>query len=344
MSGAAACSGPAALVPDTHHKSPRLEAFRRASVWLPSDVETANIRSGPAGSGRFPFLALVTCTYVEKPWHGHTLKFACDVGEGDIVKIKIGRTNGEVYGEVAATRLLWALGFPADRMYPVRVLCRQCPSRFGGQPSAEGRLFDSAAIERPLAGAEFDDGAGWSWAELDSVDVSSGGAPVAHRDALKLLAVFLQHTDTKPEQQRLICRDEPALTHPDRCGQPLLMLDDLGLTFGSANFLNTDVIGGVNFEEWSKASVWAGDAGCVGNLARSLTGTLTNPRIGEEGRQMLSGLLERLSQRQIRDLFEISRFDQRSFPGSDSSARPTIDDWIGAFNQKRAEIRGRRCA
>ena len=31
------------------------------------------------------------------------------------------------------------------------------------------------------------------------------GAPRAQRDALKLLAVFLQHTDRKPEQQRIVC-------------------------------------------------------------------------------------------------------------------------------------------
>ena len=38
-----------------------------------------------------------------------------------------------------------------------------------------------------------------------TVDPEFGGAPRAHRDAMKLLAVFLQHTDTKPEQQRIVC-------------------------------------------------------------------------------------------------------------------------------------------
>ena len=58
--------------------------------------------------------------------------------------------------------------------------------------------------------------------------------------SLKLLAVFLQHTDTKTEQQRLLCVDEPDLEHPQRCQQPLLMLDDVGLTFGGANFINNN--------------------------------------------------------------------------------------------------------
>ena len=34
---------------------------------------------------------------------------------------------------------------------------------------------------------------------------AAGGAPRAHRDALKLLAVFIQHTDNKAAQQRLVC-------------------------------------------------------------------------------------------------------------------------------------------
>ena len=68
--------------------------------------------------GNLPFLTTVTCDYAKRPLRGHSLKFACDAGGGDILRVKFGPTNGEVYnGEVAATRLLWALGFGADRMY-----------------------------------------------------------------------------------------------------------------------------------------------------------------------------------------------------------------------------------
>ena len=68
------------------------------------------------------------------------------------VKVKFGGNNGEVYGEVLATRLLWALGFGADRMYPVNVICRGCPAELLGieRPNGESR-FDPAVIERKLA-------------------------------------------------------------------------------------------------------------------------------------------------------------------------------------------------
>jgi hypothetical protein len=44
-------------------------------------------------------------------------KFACIVGRDDEVKVGSAALISEVCGEVLATRLLWALGFGADRMY-----------------------------------------------------------------------------------------------------------------------------------------------------------------------------------------------------------------------------------
>lgn len=318
--------------------SERTDAFRRAHIWAPTRVEDADIRVGPPGAGAFQFLQTVSCDYVDKPLRGHSLKFACALG-GDVVKVKIGGTNAEVYGEVAATRLLWALGFGADRMYPVRVMCRGCPSRFANEASPTGEsLFDPAVIERPFAGATFDDDPGWSWTALDLVDERAGGAPLAHKDALKLLAVFLQHTDNKTEQQRLICRGQSARESPGPCARPFLILDDVGLTFGAANFLNDNGVGGANFRAWSRTAVWRDETGCVGNLAPSFSGTLSYPTIGEEGRRLLAGLMSRLSQQQIRDLFAVSRFDLRAdWNGAG------IDDWVRAFNDKRDQIVKRRC-
>jgi hypothetical protein len=42
---------------------------------------------------------------------------------------------------------------------------------------------------------------------LNAASAPGGGerAPRAQVDALKLLAVFVQHSDTKPEQQGLVC-------------------------------------------------------------------------------------------------------------------------------------------
>jgi hypothetical protein len=198
-------------------------------------------------------------------------------------------------------------------------------------------------IERKLEGAEFPDDPGWSWRELDDVDERSGGAPLAHRDALKLLAVFLQHTDTKPQQQRLVCLDEPDAKVPHACRLPLLMLNDVGLTFGHATNFNRNPTSSVNFKAWESTPVWKHSYGCTGNLPMSMTGTLNDPVIGEKGRLFLSGLLIQLSDKQIRDLFEVSRVVKRELPGHESAASDDIDDWVRVFKNKRAEIVSRRC-
>ncbi len=67
--------------------------------------------------------------FPDKPLTGMTPKFECDLGKDDEVKVKYGEKNGEVYAEVAASRLLWALGFQADVMYPTKVTCRYLPGR-----------------------------------------------------------------------------------------------------------------------------------------------------------------------------------------------------------------------
>jgi hypothetical protein len=53
---------------------------------------------------------VVDCRYVPKPIKATTPKFDCELPNGDVIKVKYGRTP-ERPGEAAATRLLAALGF-----------------------------------------------------------------------------------------------------------------------------------------------------------------------------------------------------------------------------------------
>ncbi len=320
----------------------------RAQVWRPTNVHNMNLKLGPRGPGAFPFRATVPCTYVDKRLEGHSPKFECVIGRDDEVKVKFGGSNGEVYGEVLATRLLWALGFGADRMYPVNVVCRGCPEEFGGTRLSTGETrFDPAVIERKMSGAEWphDGKRGWAWNELDVVDPAHGGASNAQRDALKLLAVFLQHTDSKPEQQRILCVGQTSAQSRESCRRPFLMINDLGLTFGRANRTNSNETGSVNLEAWRRTHVWKADTGCTANLSKSFTGTLEDPVISESGRRFLAGLLSQLSDRQLRELFEAGRVSLRlRSPQDVSSGYPTIEEWVAAFKEKRAQIVERHCA
>ena len=320
----------------------RADAIARAHVWSPTPVASVDIRRGPGGRRTFAFRETVTCDYVDKDFPGRSPKFAC-ASAGDDLKVKYGADNAEVYAEVAATRLLWALGFGADRMYSVRVVCRGCPDTLPGIVRSNGdQIFDPAAVERTMQGKALKPDSSWAWAELDQVQEARGGAPVAHRDALKLLAVFLQHTDSKPEQQRILCRedDEHSAT---TCAQPFLMINDLGLTFGGATRVNANSKA-MNLAAWDATPIWTGDAGCVGNLSKSITGTLTDPRIGEDGRAFLADLLSQLSDDQIAALFEVSRVTLRlRNPENPRSGFGTVAAWVEVFKRKRAEIVERRC-
>jgi hypothetical protein len=319
----------------------RDDALRRARVWAPTNIRRMNVRRGPGGKGAFAPDALVECRYRDRDLSGATPKFSCVRAGGDVLKVKYGETNGEVYAEVAATRLLWALGFGADHMYPVRVRCLDCPETPGGPPRpGTSRVFDIAAIERKLPGREIEgaDGPGWTWPELEVGDPARGGASRAERDALKLLAAMLQHTDSKRAQQRLICLDD---RKTPSCRRPFMLVSDLGKTFGKANLFNRDEPGSVNLEAWASAPVWVDGAGCRANLGASLTGTLENPVITDSGRRFLLNLLQQLSDRQLRDLFTVARFPERAraarAPGDD------VDAWVAAFKGKVKEIASRSC-
>ena len=323
----------------------RKSPIARAAVWQATDIPSMDIMAGPAGPGAFPFKAEVECTYLDKKLSGKSPKFACMRNSDDELKVKFGGTNGEVYAEMAATRLLWALGFPADHMYSVEVICHGCPAEFGGVVRENGdRLFAPATIERKIPGAVIEDK--FSWSDLDEVDEESGGAPLAHRDALKLMAVFLQHTDTKSQQQRIVCLGVDKLPPDDSCQTPLIMIQDAGVTFGRASRFNDNSDSSMNFMGWSRTPVWKSQTGpCVGNLPKSFTGTLDDPRISEAGRKFLAGLLQQLTDAQIHDLFEVSRVSLRlREPDHARSGFPTVDEWVGVFKQKRDEIVNRRCA
>jgi hypothetical protein len=322
-------------------KEIRAEAIRRAQVWLPTDVASKDLSRGPDEPGAFEPGAIVRCDYVAKKFPGHTPKFACLIGADDEIKVKYGWSNGEVIAEVAAARLLWALGVPTDSLYSAKVICRGCPETMAGVRKADGDLLvDPVAIERKYPGRDL--GSGWSWSELDSVSEEDGGASLAQRDALKLLAAFIQHTDSKSEQQRLVCRDDKA---DGPCERPVMMIADLGKTFGRASFRNSDVPSSMNLRAWSQTPVWKSQSGCVANLPKSFSGTLKDPAIGEAGRAFLARLLMQLSDTQLHDLFTAARVHLRSrSPNDGPSGFPAAQEWVAAFKAKRAEVAQRTCA
>ena len=340
----------------------RKQVMERAQVWRPLNTAALDLAKGPVlpASQRIP--ENVTCNFVfpEKPLGGMTPKFQCDLGKQDEVKVKYGEKNGEVYAEVAASRLLWALGFQADVMYPARVTCRNCPAdpfawssaEWGrGAPKASDvstKLYDPAVVERESGSkVEVPGYEGWAWPELDTINTKNGGATRAQLDALKLLAVFIQHSDSKPGQQEIVCQ-EGAKKKDDKgnetCAQAWLVVKDLGGSFGKATKLNSSKM---KLADWDEAGIWKDPKACVADMPRSFTGSLEDPKISEAGRQFLSQRLAMLSDKQIRDLFAVSNVVKRGeeiTAADGTKRRVTVDDWVRVFKRKRQEIASARCS
>lgn len=318
-------------------------AIRRAQVWLEPRVPIASADLAANPGDEFKRDQVVQCRFDPEPMSGNTPKFDCRRPDGDIIRVKYGAQNPEVFAEVLATRLLSALGFPADRMYVVAgVQCAGCPAEpftalqclgrhdatkescIGTIDDAQSRLFEPAVIERPLEGRriESDKREGWAWHELSKIDAAAGGASRAEIDAFRLMAVFLAHWDNKPENQRLLCRGTNS--EDDPCRQPLAMVQDVGGTFGPDK---------LNVNRWRAYPVWADRASCRVSMRALPYGGSSFPdvRISEEGRAFLARRLETLSREQVRALFMGAKIEL--FASKDAASRD-VERWVDAFMQK----------
>lgn len=329
-------------------KRERRELVKKAQVWAPTDIPSMDLRLGPQSREAFRPQEEVTCDYVyDENLPGTSRKFNCAITKNDVVKVRYGEENGKVEGEVLATRLLWALGFGADAVYPVKVRCRGCSADpwVNRQPVAGEQYFEIAAIERKFPGAEIkaDKDGGWSWKELRHVDEQLGGAPPAHLDAMRLMAVLIQHTDNKIINERFECLPG-GIAANGSCNRPFLYMHDVGLTFGHANLFDTNKEASVSYEDWVSTPMWRADPKmCVAHMRRSATGMLGDPQISEAGRKFLADLLVQLTDKQLHDVFEVARVDHRSRKPGTEDPPASVDEWVSAFKAKRDEIVNNRC-
>ena len=330
----------------------RLEYIRRAQVWDPTDVRQRDLARGPEGPKSFAPHQAITCDYVDTPDSGTTPKFNCKLSDGDVIRVKYGRTEGEVYAEVVATRLFWALGFATDAAYQVKVRCRDCPADpwRATQPRLREATFDPAMVERRVAGEEIAHRPqqGWKFKELDLVDAAAGGASRAQLGALTLLAAFVQHSDNSSNNQLLACPESALKKEGDRttCTEPLMYISDLGSTFGRGNFRSQHTIARANYKEWSRVPMWDDPATCRAKLGAKLREpTLKDPVVTEAGRRFLADLLVQLTDDQIRDMFEAGTMDRRGWrdPGDEGKNNGTIDQWVTAFKKRRDAIVNHHC-
>lgn len=340
----------------------RRDALARAVLW--SDPEPVR-GGGPEALARAGEAA---CRFHLAKVDGTTPKFLCVFEGGEVFKVKYG-ANPEIHTEVAATRLLRALGAGADSVFLLeRLRCFGCPDdpqamlrcispRFEdwvrscapiyGERTATGGLevridygryvdFAPVAVERRLDARTVADsgGAGWGFDELDRVQGDHGRA---QRDALRLVAVLLDNWDTQRDNQRLVCLD----AHPDPargCRHPLAYMQDVGASFGRGSGRGAQRK--LDLEGWRSVPVWKDEAACVVKLDAPpfRAPTFGEAVISERGRLFLARRLRRLGEGEVRDAFAAAGFGEspRALAGGD------LDDWVRVFQDKVRQISERK--
>jgi len=322
----------------------RLDALSRATVWQAprQPVSHARLDSDPHQPQS------INCTFLVNEVGGTAPKFDCELESGERIRVKYGRSP-EIPSEVAAARLLHALGFGADDVMMVEKLrCYGCPAEpfitmrtlgLAGAHELYGKVMDKdsyqdfewVAVERKHWGRGIETEAveGWAFFELDLIDEKKGGAPKAHVDALRLLAVLIAHWDNKSENQRLVCLSEADWPDGGKCSRPQAMLHDIGGAFGPRK---------VDLEGWEKAVIWGDRATCTATMdgLPYHGATFTPVKITDAGRRHLGALLTQLSDAQLTALFSGARFDQSK--GMIGFTTTPIPEWVRVFKQKVRQI------
>jgi hypothetical protein len=327
--------------------------FRCGPITVPAEERPADIRAATiskitkvkySGKGRLlaehddpTQRARAAIWHLEDGWAGHRHP------DGSISKDKV---NGEVFGEVLATRLLWALGFHADGVYPVKVICYGCSETPFGQTkrekTADGKLvarhFFWGAVESKHPGKTIEE-EGVSESEqgfnlvddLNTIDAARGGASREQLDAWKLLAAFIVHGDNKKPNNRLMCATKIG---PDgSCADSFAMFQDVGVSFGSSGFFGYKK---AELKEWRGSGVWEDPRFFKMRLGGTLHTQLKSQTLSKEGCQFLNQKLSALTTEQITTIFQASRVAFRGEKLGDRQV--STADWVETFLAKRKAI------
>ena len=341
----------------------RADAERKAIVWREPDagydpVLGYNPTNGPR-TGAPPVNAEGLATPIvcvankdETEGSGTTPKFHCSVAgvvdkDGDLVRYKVkphfkgqarDKRNGEVYGEFLSSRFSQALGFFADDEWVADVTCEDCKKSL--TKDFQGASFTpfqpAAGIELSL-GPGIDVGCnGKDTAALPGTleNLLKNGGPRAEIDAFKLWLAFIDHGDTKTDNQKFACLDSQKNDDGSRTckpGQAVYYVSDMGSTFGHSSASEKKA----RLEAWrGKDPIKVSGATCT-TTAKGVG----NAEISEAGRKLLADGLQRLlaaeqSNNLITRVFRVSRNSERD-------AAP--EAWAAEFIRKANTIINARC-
>lgn len=342
----------------------RTQAEQKAKVWQQPDPDydpvlgynpTKDARAGAPPVDENGRAKPINCTANKKPDEGSgtTPKFHCSVPgvvdeDGDLVRYKIkphfkgqarDKRNGEIYGEFLSSRFSKALGFFADDEWVADVTCPDCEKSLNKpfQGASFTPFQPAAGIELPLGkGIDVKCSGKDSGAIAGSLQkLLQNGAPRAEIDAFKLWLAFIDHGDTKTDNQKFSCLDSEKNADGTRTckpGQAVFYVSDMGSTFGySASSEKKATLAGWRGKDPIRVS---------GGRCTTTAKSVGDSSISEAGRQLLADGLQRLldaekSNGLITKVFRASRNEERD---------QSPEAWAAEFVRKARTIIEARCS
>ena len=158
---------------------------------------------------------------------------------------------------------------------------------------------------------------------------------------MRLYAAWTKHLDSKADNQRLVCAE--ALTSNNTCANPLLMIHDGGISFGSGGRIFGSFFAKDMLQKWTNQfenPTWKDFSKCQAGIKSLNSGSINNPRVSNAGRAKLLERLNTITDEELRGVFETARMDEKEEIMRDNYTgvprQVTIEDWVKGFNYMRS--------
>ncbi len=266
----------------------------------------------------------------------------------------------EVFTEVAASRIMWVLGFPADHVYPVgSAACIGCSADPFGNNLKENKaslkdvpvVFKVVSAERETPWDAIDPGGDETWSWSDAAKFYTDGTWTHQQkveyDAYRLALGLFHYHNAIAQQNRVACAEwaPKAAGQPRVCQRPMIFVQDLGSTFGKAKG-GLDVFGTNprgSFSDWESQTVFSNAGNC--ELRATMDG---DKQVLKEAQDLMIQRLARLDAQTVKTIFRTARFqmmDQKQLrklreSGSQNAEEAALDAWTNTFLKRIEEIRG----
>lgn len=263
----------------------------------PSNIATRNLYLGPGGEAMKPSLTKVTL--IEEKETTGAAKFRVRDGAGREWMVKSG---GEEQAEVAASRIVWAVGYYTDVSYLVPTV----------EIDGKGTL-QNARFEARLKGVKRLDE--WLWDD----NVFNGTREL---QGLKVLLALLDNWNLKNENNKILfTRDDEA-----RSSELQYIISDFDTKFDKSGVspglwhATKNVVTKVKLIDNVKANLV--DFGYAGKHKERLAG------ITVDQAKWMGGLLGRLSAQQLRDALRAANYSGEEIAALEKTLRSRIDELL----------------